>query len=109
MAGRISISLEREPDYFAGADLPGEIRQTVIARDGGGVVAVGGCTIRSRFVNGREMRVGYLASLRLDGRVAGRADILRRGYEFFRELQTEMPADFYFTSIAADNKRARQF
>ena len=39
----------------------------------------------------------------------GRFDILRRGYEFFRELQTDNPADFYFTSIAADNAPARKF
>jgi hypothetical protein len=53
--------------------------------------------------------VGYLGGLRLDRRFAGRFDILRRGYNFFREVQQEAPADFYFTSIAADNKRARTF
>jgi hypothetical protein len=41
--------------------------------------------------------------------VAGRFDILRRGYRFFHELQRTNPADFYFTAIAADNGRARQF
>jgi len=46
--------------------------------------------------------------LRLDAAYAGRFDILRRGYQFFRELQADAPADFYFTSIAADNERARR-
>jgi hypothetical protein len=45
--------------------------------------------------------------LRLDASHTGRFDILRRGYEFFHELQADAPADFYFTSIAADNERAR--
>lgn len=108
MPGRISFSLEREPDYFADAHLPGENKQTIIARETGRVVCVGNCSVRERFVNGRSRRVGYLGGLRLDARHAGRFDILRRGYNLFRELQTCAPADFYFTSIAADNHRARK-
>jgi hypothetical protein len=109
MAGQISISLEREPDYFADANLPGENRQTIIARESGHIVCAGYCAVRQRFVNGAACRVGYLGGLRLDAKYAGRFDILRRGYQFFRELQADFPADFYFTSIASDNQRARWF
>jgi len=109
MPGRISLSLEREPNYFADANQPDEKKVTIIARDGGGVACVGSCTIRSRFINGTPRRVGYLGGLRLDARRAGRFDVLRRGYEFFQELQAAMPAEYYFTSIAADNDRARAF
>jgi hypothetical protein len=108
MAGTISVSLEREPVYFADAGLSGETRQTIIARDQGRIVCTGSCAIRQRFVNGEPRRVGYLAGLRLDASHAGRFDIVRRGYEYFRELQTGAAADFYFTSIAADNIRARK-
>jgi len=107
MPGRISISFEREPNYFADAKLSGEIKQTIVARDGGRVVCVGSCTIRQRFVNGRSVRVGYLGGLRLDASHSGRFEILRLGYEFFHQLQADTPADFYFTSIARDNARAR--
>ena len=66
--------------------------------------------MRPRFVNGKKCRAGYLAGLRLDAGVAGRFDILRRGYQFFHwNLQPASPADYYFTSIAADNRRAREF
>jgi hypothetical protein len=109
MPGQITLTLEREPDYFADADLPGTEKQTIVAKEGGRVVCVGNCSIRERFVNGQPRRVGYLGGLRLDVRTAGRFDILRRGYEFFREHQADRPADFYFTSIAADNAPARQF
>lgn len=109
MPGQIALTLEREPDYFAGADCPGMAKQTIIANAGGRAACVGSCVIRERFVNGQPRRVGYLGGLRLDARVAGRFDILRRGYQFFRELQTGTPAEFYFTSIAADNTRARSF
>ena len=107
MPGRISLSFEREPNYFADAKLSGEIKQTIVARDGERVVCVGSCTIRRRFVNGQPARVGYLGGLRLDAGHSGRFDILRQGYEFFHQLQTDTPADFYFTSIAGDNARAR--
>ena len=107
--GRISYSLEREPSYFLDGGMPGETKQTIIAREAGELVCVGYCTVRERFVNGVRKRVGYLGGLRLDERYAGRHDILRRGYEFFRAHQVDAPADFYFTSIAEENKRAQKF
>lgn len=109
MPGQISLTFEREPDYFADGDLPGTEKQTIVAHEGGRVVCMGSCAMRERFVNGQPRRVGYLGGLRLDAHVAGRFDILRRGYAFFRELQADVPADFYFTSIASDNAPARKF
>jgi len=109
MPGHVTITLEREPDYFADADLPGTEKQTIIANEGGRLMCVGNCAIRIRFVNGRPRRVGYLGGLRLDSRATGRFDILRRGYEFFRELQADRPAEYYFTSIATENGTARKF
>ncbi len=108
MRGNISLSLEREPDYFADAGLPGETKQTIVARHRGRLVCAGSCTFRSRFVNGNPCRVGYLGGLRLDESAAGSFGFVRRGYEFFRTIQADAPADFYFTSIAADNDRARR-
>ena len=109
MAGQISLSLEREPDYFTEARHSGARHQTIVACDRGGIVCVGTCSFRQRFVNGAPRRVGYLGGLRLDARLGGRFDILRRGYRFFHDLQRANPADFYFTAVAADNERARQF
>jgi hypothetical protein len=109
MRGRISLSLEREPDYFSDAQVPGEAKQTILAHENGCLACMGTCTVRERFVNGRPMRVGYLGGLRLDSAFQGRFDIVRRGYAFFKEVQSSNPADFYFTSIAAGNERARGF
>jgi hypothetical protein len=109
MPGQIAFSLEREPDYFADGDLAGEEKQTIVACESKRVVCVGSCAIRQRFINGQARRVGYLGGLRLDASVAGRFDILRGGYDFFHELQTSARADFYFTSIAAENRRAQRF
>lgn len=105
--GPISISLEREPNYFH--RLPNETTETIIARTHDRIVCLGSCATRDRFINGEPRKVGYLGNLRLRADVAGRADILRRGYRKFRELAEANPADFYFTAIASENHRARRF
>ena len=109
MRGAISISLEREPNYFKGCSLGASRDITIVARKSGKLVCVGSCSIRRRFVNGNAMPVGYLGGLRLDRSVEGRFDILRQGYRFFEQIAMEEGAPIYFTSIAADNIRARQF
>lgn len=109
MRGNVSLTFEREPDYFRGANIAGAEDETVLARDEENLVCVGRCSTRARWVNGHQARVGYLAELRLDESARGKSGIIREGYQFFRELQRENPADFYFTSIASDNERALRF
>jgi hypothetical protein len=69
---------------------------------------MGRCIRRDCWIDGRVRRAGYLAELRLDESARGRFRILRDGYGFFRALQRDNPASLYFTSIAADNERARR-
>jgi hypothetical protein len=57
-------------------------------------------------VNGRATPVSYLAELRLDAQARRRFAIVRDGYRFFRELQTDDAP--HFTSIASDNERGRR-
>jgi len=109
MPGEISISFQREPNYFHGTQIAGAEDQTILAFQKNRLVCVGRCSFRDRCVNGAIRRVGYLSDLRLDSSVQGRFDILRRGYQFFRELQLDNPADFYFTSISAENARSIRF
>lgn len=108
MPGRVSVTFEREPDYFRGADLAGGNDQTIVASSASRVVCMGRCTQRDCWINGATRRVGYLAELRLDRAARGRFRILQEGYGFFDELNREAPVDLYFTSIAADNVRARR-
>lgn len=107
--GEISLSFEREPNYFLGTGIAGADDQTILAFEEDQLVCLGRCSIRQRYVNGALRRVGYLAELRLAAGARGRFDILRRGYEFFSELQRRDPPDFYFTSIATDNVRSIRF
>src|SRR5688572_26491426 len=107
MIGQITVSLEREPGYFAEAACTQLDHQTIVARQNNRLICVGSCSFRARFVNGRACRVGYLGGLRLDHQSAGRFDVLRRGYAFFRELHHG--GEPYFTAIASDNQRAIRF
>ena len=106
MRGEITLSFEREPNYFHDFEIEGAETQTILAYERDQLLCMGRCSIQRRFVNGQIQRVGYLADLRLDTQVQGHFDILRRGYQFFRELHHIEPPDFYFTSIAADNHRS---
>ena len=108
MRGAVSVGFEREPDYFRGADIAGGEDQTIVAHAGSHLVCMGRCTRRECWVDGLARRVGYLGELRLDAAARGRFGILRDGYAFFQVLQRDDPADLYFTSIAADNDRARR-
>ena len=108
MRGAIRVTFEREPDYFRGANVADGEDQTIVAFEKDRLVCMGRCTRRECWVNGAPRRVGYLGELRLDATARGRFGILRDGYRFFRSWQRNDPADLYFTSIAADNDRARR-
>ena len=108
MRGAVRVGFEREPDYFCGANLAGGVDETVVAFASERLVCMGRSTVRECWVDGVARRTGYLAELRLEAAARGRFGILREGYGFFHALQRDDPAEFYFTSIAADNERARR-
>ena len=108
MPGRISISLEREPHYFAASEIEGLEHKTVVALDGNRVIAVGSISCRTRFINSNATRVGYLGGLRLDQSFRGRADVILKGYRFFEQLHEQGGPPIYLTSIISENLRARR-
>lgn len=108
MRGAVSVSFEREPDYFRGANIAGGQDRTIVVKEAGKVICMGRCIRRECWLNGRPHDVGYLAELRLDASARGRFGIIRDGFRFFHEKERDYPASFYFTSIAADNERARR-
>jgi hypothetical protein len=109
MRGAVDLTFEREPNYFRGVDLAGGDDQTIVAFKGPRLVCMGRCSQRDCWVNGEIRRAGYLAELRLDQSARGKFAVLRDGYQFFHALRSDNPADLFFTSIAADNERARKF
>ncbi len=107
MPGEVTLTFEREPNFFIGSRLPGVMEdQTIIALEDDRVVCMGGCSVRWRYLNGKLQRVGYLSGLRLDHSAQGRFDIMRRGYQFFAESNQDASTTCFFTSIASDNARS---
>jgi hypothetical protein len=105
--GSVSLGFEREPDYFAGENAGGASDTTIVARREGRVVCMGRCSRRVVYVNGRRREAGYLGGLRLAPGTRGGLAVLRAGYAFFARLEAEQPAEFYYTSVASGNARAR--
>lgn len=111
MPGPIHISLEREPNYFAGAKIDGTDSKTILSIENDHAICAGSASARVRFLNGAATRVGYLGGLRLDTSHRGRASILLRAYQYFRELHRAHsdPPRVYLSSILARNLPAIRF
>lgn len=67
MPGSVSISMEREPDYFLAAGVQGERTSVFVARsaDTGALAGVGAMSRRSVYVNGEPREIPYLSDLRI--------------------------------------------
>ncbi len=106
----VSMSLEREPSYFAGNNLMGESQVVLAHSDTEDAVAIGmyNCTLMPQHINGRPQQVGYLAGLRVNSNYRNRIRILRQGYNSIRPLLGEQSATLWMTSIAEENHRARR-
>lgn len=108
--GVVSLRFEREPHYFIGEGLAGARDTTIVARREERLVCVGRCSRRVVYIGGARREAGYLSELRLAPGIRGGLGVLREGYAFFARheaLRPEGPADFYFTSVAETNVRAR--
>lgn len=113
LPGRVALSYEREPCYFAASALEGPFQQTIVAREEG-TGEVLGCanrSVRLRFVNGEARPVGYMSQLRFHPRVRrgmGLARFLSRAFALFHELHGDGRAPFYLVSIVAGSHPARR-
>lgn len=108
MPGAVRVAFTREPDYFAGEGLAGAVDRTSIFCAAGRADAMGRLSLHTLHRNGAVRRIGYLGELRLAQDVANAVHRLRDGYAFLRNHFIADGADGCFTSIAADNLRARR-
>ena len=107
MEGEVAVTFRREPSYFAASAVEGPFRQVVAARDRATnrIVGFGSRSVRTLYVNGVPLPVGYLSSLRL---VPGHRNmgLIARGFSYFRKLHADGQVDYYLTTIAEGNDRA---
>jgi hypothetical protein len=107
MEGRMAVSFRREPSYFAGCRVQGDAVQVVKCTDrvAGRIIGMGSRATMRVHVDGRSVRLGYLADLRAlpEGR---NGTLLARGYRFLHELHRRDPVPFYLSVIFDGNERA---
>jgi hypothetical protein len=114
LPGWVSLSFEREPNYFAATAIEGIRHRVLVARDSQSNVLVGFCTRATRrvFINGEVRSLGYLGQLRaaLDWQGSYRTyRAMSQGFtEVLNRLRDSEDLPFDITSILADNHPARR-
>ncbi|MBX3468861.1 MAG: hypothetical protein KF878_18480 [Planctomycetes bacterium] len=112
MEGDIRLAMEREPDFFLGLTIEGDVSQVLVCRDRptGAVISMGTRSVRDGFLDGAPARVGYLGQLRTDPAHRGGKAILVRGYADLRRAHDEDPRRpaLYTTAIFEGNAPARR-
>jgi hypothetical protein len=113
MPGSISLTFEREPDYFVAAGLDGTLSQTVVSIDEqtGECQAMGARSVRPVYLNGKVQDIGYLGHLRVDLRRGWGLSLARqfaRSFAKFHELHGDGRVPFYLASIITENMPARR-
>lgn len=108
LPGSVTVTYEREPNYFLGCSVMGHFYQVPIARccASGVLAGVAFRGIRPCFVNGQIEQVGYLGQLRIDRAFRGQG-LTARGFHYLRELHADGRVPGYLASLTTTNTRAR--
>lgn len=106
--GQVTLTYEREPDYFLGCATMGHFSQVLVARHqpSDDVAAVATRTTRPLFVNGEIEEVGYIGQLRVDERFRGRW-LVSGGFRYFHHLHADGRVAGYITTIIEGNAEAQ--
>ena len=121
--GQITLSFEREPNYFAAAAIESDecdecdecdderAHRVLLARDEHN--ALMGCASHSsrlRYVNGVATRVGYFSQLRAQQDLGGMAHarFIRNGFARFKQCLCDSDPAFSLMSLIAGNSAAQR-
>jgi hypothetical protein len=106
--GHITLTYEREPDYFLGCGTMGHFWQVLVARHRptGAVAGIVCRATRPLFVNGQVEEVGYWSQLRVDERFRGRW-LVAQGFQCLREMHEDGRARAYLATIIEEGREAR--
>jgi hypothetical protein len=106
--GHVTVTYEREPDFFRGCGVTGHCCQVIVARqESTGELAGVVCRSKRRvWIDGREREVGYLSGVRVDARFRGRW-LVPRGLRFLGDLDATDNLPLYLATITGENQEAR--
>ena len=110
MAGDISLTFEREPNYFIAAQVEAQDCQIIVGvdREIDRVVGMGARSIRKLYINGKPTKFGYLSQFRIDKNYRSMRKSITQAWQFLKELHQDGKSPFYYTSIIEDNLPARR-
>lgn len=108
MPGRITVSFQREPNYFLGCSTMGAFWQVIVARHqpSNQIAGVACRAIRPIWINGQAVDVGYIGQIRVAEPFRSQW-LLWRGLEYFRELHDDRRTSLYWGVISDENRIAR--
>jgi len=106
--GHVTVTYEREPDFFLGCGVTGQSYQVVVARhEPTGELAGVVCRAKRRvWIDGQKVEVGYLSGGRVDERFRGRW-LVSRGLRFLGDLDATDTVPVYLATITGENHEAR--
>jgi len=110
MAGEISMTFEREPNYFVAARVEAPDHQIVVGvdLDINRVVGMGARSMRPLYINGKVVTFGYLSQFRIDQNYRAMRKHLVQAWQLLKKLHQDGKTPFYYTSIIEDNIPARK-
>jgi hypothetical protein len=104
----VEMAIQREPSFFAAADLFGR-DWAVIAEEAGDVIGMYTAAMVPVHLDGRPERLGYLGGLRVRPDYRRRIRHLREGYASILALAAETGTQpCWFTVVAEGNENARR-
>jgi hypothetical protein len=111
--GSISLSFEREPNYFLASAIEGPFHETVVVRDSKTceILGIGDRSVRPLYLNGEIKDIGYFSGLRANKEYQvglAVARFLGKGFEGQRERHKDGRTKFYLMSIVSDNNPAKR-
>lgn len=113
ITGSISLSFEREPNYFLASAIEGPFHETLVVRDSQTkqLVGIGDRSVRPMHVNGEIKDIGYFSGLRVDSKYQhglALARFLSKGFEGQHNQHRDGKTKYYLMSIVSDNNPARR-
>jgi hypothetical protein len=107
MPGAISVRFAREPNYFLGTTIMGDLCDVLIAhhKQDGKLAGIACRTEHRAFINGHESKLGYIGQIRISPKYRGHW-LVNTGAEWFRKASP--PGLLYYGVIARENPRVRQ-
>lgn len=104
--GNISLIYQKNPSFFQAVKVGNWDTKTIVIKNNSGkIVAFQTTAVRDIYLDGEIKKIGYLSNLRVDKKFQNKG-VLKIGFDFFKKIDPEIGAPFYYSTIISRNKKA---